>query len=371
MTGFSRSKRWALPVLSAVGLGLATFVAVPSAYAATVPGPPTGVTATPGNGSAVVKWTAPSSNGGSAITGYSVTATPVSKTCSTTSAKTCTVTGLTNGTTYTVTVRSKNALGKSAASIGVTVKPGVPLAPTGVKAVPGDGNATVSWTAPATNGSAITGYKVTSSPGSFTCSTTGAKTCTVAGLTNGTAYTFRVTARNARGTGAASAPSVPVAPNIIIAVGTEPVGISSDGIHVWVPNLTDNTVTELNASDGSLVQTIPVGAGPKWLSTDGTHVWVANFTDNTVTELNASDGSLVQNIFVGSQPKGISSDGTHVWVTSGGTGPGNGTVTELNVSDGSLVQTTAVGAGPYGISSDGTHVWVANTTDNTVTELVA
>src|ERR1019366_7997496 len=38
----------------------------------TVPGAPTAVTATPGNAQAVVSWVAPSSSGGSAITGYNV-----------------------------------------------------------------------------------------------------------------------------------------------------------------------------------------------------------------------------------------------------------------------------------------------------------
>ena len=93
MSGVSRSKWWTLPVLSGIGLlAVTTFVAVPPAYASvTGPGAPRQVLATPGNGSAVVKWTAPAHDGGSAITGYRVTTSPGSKTCSTTKAKTCTV----------------------------------------------------------------------------------------------------------------------------------------------------------------------------------------------------------------------------------------------------------------------------------------
>ena len=70
----------------------------------TAPGAPTGVTATAGNGSANVSWTAPSSNGGSPITSYTVTPyigstaqTPVTVTGSPPATST-TVTGLTNGT---------------------------------------------------------------------------------------------------------------------------------------------------------------------------------------------------------------------------------------------------------------------------------
>ena len=84
--------------------------------------------------------------------------------------------------------------------------PAPPGPPTSVLAVPLTSAAQVSWTAPVTDPYPITGYSVTSSPGGKTCTSLVA-TCVVRGLTNGTSYTFTVTASNYAGTGAASAPS--------------------------------------------------------------------------------------------------------------------------------------------------------------------
>ena len=95
-------------------------------------------------------------------------------------------------------------------SLNTMVPCGIPTAAT---ASAGDSSADVSWTAPAANsGPPVSGYLVTAAPVGAACSTTNALTCTVIGLTNGTAYTFTVRATNARGSGASSAPSVPVTP---------------------------------------------------------------------------------------------------------------------------------------------------------------
>src|SRR5690606_5013163 len=88
-----------------------------------------------------------------------------------------------------------------------------PGAPTKVSATAGDAKATVSWTAPSSNGgSPITKYSVTAQPGGKTATTTGATKAVVSGLSNGTAYTFTVTATNVAGTSAKSAASAAVKP---------------------------------------------------------------------------------------------------------------------------------------------------------------
>ena len=88
-----------------------------------------------------------------------------------------------------------------------------PGAPTGVTATAGNGTANVSWTAPSDGGSPITSYKITpyigaaaQTPTTITGSPP-ATSAAVGGLTNGSAYTFTVTASNALGSGPASTAS--------------------------------------------------------------------------------------------------------------------------------------------------------------------
>jgi Domain of unknown function (DUF1906)/Fibronectin type III domain len=184
---------------------------------ARAPSSPTTVSATGGNARVAISWTAAVANG-SPVTGYTVTASPGGAKDSVNGSTTSTVmSGLTNGTRYTFTVTATNAAGTSPASTpsaGVTPRvPSTSSAPTGATAAPGDAQAVASWTAPASNGGAfITGYTVTASPGGNTVTTTGATIATVTGLTDGTPYTFTVTATNSVGIGPASAPTAAVTP---------------------------------------------------------------------------------------------------------------------------------------------------------------
>ena len=141
-----------------VTAGATTFNINAAMVAISPPGAPTGVTASPGAASATVSWTAPGSNGGSAITSYTVTAADSTKsanggeTCTTTGALSCIVTGLTNGDSYTFTVTATNAAGTGPPSAASnSVKPAgssPPGAPTGVSATNGqNASSKVTWSA--------------------------------------------------------------------------------------------------------------------------------------------------------------------------------------------------------------------------------
>jgi hypothetical protein len=190
------------------------------------PGAPTAVTAVGGNAQATVSWVAPTVAGTSAITSYVVRAVQdTTKTCTwTTGALSCAVTALTNGTSYTFTVRAVNAAGMgpaSAASSPVTPA-SPPTPPLNVVATQSSTTATsvvLTWSVPASNGGlAITDYYATAAPGGLACysSPIANPTCTVTGLTLGTSYTFTVVAANAAGNSPPSAPSNAVVPTGIL-----------------------------------------------------------------------------------------------------------------------------------------------------------
>jgi hypothetical protein len=112
-------------------------------------------------------------------------------------------------------------------------QPTAPSAPGSVTASPATSSAQVSWAYPADDGgSAVSGYTITPYIGStaqtpIQVSSGSATSATVTGLTNGTGYTFTVTARNSVGTGPASTPSSSVTPEDTIFDFATPLTIDS------------------------------------------------------------------------------------------------------------------------------------------------
>ena len=191
------------------------------------PGPPIGVVAVPGNATALVTWNLPASDGGSTITQFEVASDPAGQGATVDgSTLEATVSGLTNGVPYGFVVTASNEIGtgpRSATSTPVVPKspPGPPLSAT---ATPGEGQAIINWSPPATDGgSPITQYTVTLTPGDHSVEVDGLTlSATVAGLDNGTPYLFSITATNSAGTGGPSesmgtvTPFTPTPPPVVV-----------------------------------------------------------------------------------------------------------------------------------------------------------
>jgi hypothetical protein len=204
-------------------IGTSTLVRTPVVVPRTVPGVPELGATTAGVGTAAVRWTAPTTTGGAAINGYVVRVYrdgALLKTVAlSSSARTYTATGLTNGVDHMFTVTARNVAGtgpESAASAVVVprTRPGAVVIGTSVA---GSASATANWTAPASDGgSAITAYTVRVYKGSSLVKTLtapgGSTSLEVTGLVNGASYAFTVTATNVAGIGTTSARSVAVVP---------------------------------------------------------------------------------------------------------------------------------------------------------------
>jgi hypothetical protein len=217
VTGLTNGYNYAFRVQAANAIGNGPLSAATVAVKVGTPTAPAFPTATAGNGQVTIRWW-PSSSVASPLLGYLVTpyigavAQP-GRTFNST-ASTQVITGLTNGATYTFKVSGFNAIGTGPATTFAALIVGAPTPPAGVTAVTGVGQATVSWIAPADNGSAITGYVVTpylglvaQAPMTFASA---AVSQIITGLTPGT-YTFKVAAVNVRGTGNRSTTSNTVA----------------------------------------------------------------------------------------------------------------------------------------------------------------
>jgi large repetitive protein len=279
-----------------VGLSTKTTTAI---VPVTIPGSPSNVSGTSKNASVLLTWSPPSSNGGTAITDYAIQFA-LSSSCSlsdptdcswgtfadgTSQSTSATVTGLTNGSSYTFRVAAVNKVGASTYAqslLDVTPMtiPGIPGALSGVAA---DQSATLNWSAPADNGGdALTNYVLTMSSNggqAFTQVSRDPSTATsflVNGLVNGTSYIFRVYAVNSVGQGTLFSTSPVIIPVTTPAQTSQPQCVPGDGVAklTWsAPANTGVGASMVRGDGGSVITNYQIQHSSNYNPSDGTGLW--------------------------------------------------------------------------------------------------
>lgn len=287
---------WPLvPMITAIGLALSGCGGGGggSSASSTVPDAPIIGTITPGDSALSVAFTAPSSNGGSAITSYTASCTGAgdTKTASGTNSP-IKVTSLSNGTAYSCAVTATNSVGTSAASGSANATPvasvTAPGAPTIGVATAGNASASIAFTAPSSNGgSAITAYTATctaSGASGASASATGTTSpITVSSLSNGTAYSCSVVASNAAGTGPSSG-SVAVTPSSAV---SSDILTKYSSLNTAVGTSASSTAVALNGT-GTSSSTAGVGCSVSGTGTTDTGVVNANNTSGITSTVRTS-----------------------------------------------------------------------------------
>jgi YVTN family beta-propeller protein len=322
--------------------------------AATTPGAPTSVTAgANGQTSASISFTSPASNGGAAITGYTIRSTPSTGLSTDTTSSPAVFSGLTPGVSYTFAVTARNAAGEGPQSAASNAVVTVVDPPANVHALGGDASATLTFVPPAAPlPSPVTSYSATSSPGGITVSGTSRPVIHVTGLTNGTPYTFTVTTHHANGSSETSTASNSVTPAKLPA-RTSPwayVPSEDDGLVSVIDTSTDRVINAIDLGDGSLptgaavnsagtrvyiamaggvkvidpatqavIATIPVPDNPSRVAVDpsGAHVYTANFEARSMSVIDASTNAVTDTIPLPNRPADLDVDpaGASVYVS--------------------------------------------------------
>ena len=317
VTGLTVRTDYKFRVAAVSSIGTGSYSENASATTLDVPSKPTGLVATANYTSVSLSWTAPSDNGGNAITGYTVDYAKSNDTWQTqdsasinNSTRETTIIGLTSSTQYNFRVAAINNVGQGAYSANTTIQtvtitlPGAPTVSVGTVTYD---SITITWTPPSnTGGGTIVDYTVDyagSDDSDWTnlragTGTNSSTTATASGLSNGTSYTFRVAAVNSAGTGAYSAnvtvtatdlPLVRITSFDLHADNTDASGITYDGTHLFVTDLTASKVFVYDV-DGNHIRNyettadqsgIGFGNDVSYVVTDTNKVYIDDPSDST------------------------------------------------------------------------------------------
>ena len=199
LTGLSNNTTVAFTLRAVNSEGDGAFATATAEVHAEAPGKVEGLNANAGNGQITLQWNAPSDGGADIEYIVYVNGSAMH----TTTATVATLTGLTNGSAYTIGVAARNYRDTGATSDTATATPlAAPGAPRSFTAAGGNAVVTLTWQAPSDNGGATVFYVLTYNGETVTIN--GAATAhTVSGLTNSVSYSFTLRAVNMTGTSAA------------------------------------------------------------------------------------------------------------------------------------------------------------------------
>ena len=192
ISGLTNNRKYSIAVTVDNGSGVVT-----TSVAAPVrpPMPVTGLSVTVQSLTFVINWAITDGEIDEPSVTYTATATPGGLTCSTTTTS-CTITGLTNGTEYSISVVGANSVGISLAVVTTGTHDEKPEAPATATSLSLNKSIALSWGAVVSPAN-IT-YVVTSGDGTVVCRTM-QTSCVVTGLKNGVNYTFAITTKTSTG----------------------------------------------------------------------------------------------------------------------------------------------------------------------------
>ena len=148
----------------------------------------------------------------------------------------------------------------------------------------------------------------------------------------------------------------------------EPVALVLDGTNMWVTDATLSGTKLLKLdSGGAILQTVDLGQGTSFVTFDGHNIWAPNLFDNTVSVVRASDGAVLKTLSGGlDEPGGIAFDGQRVLVVNESADNNMPSVTVYRATDLTSLGKFALPSGsePLGACSDGVNFWIALQTSN-------
>ena len=182
-----------------------------------------------------------------------------------------------------------------------------------------------------------------------------------------------------------------------INIGQDTHGIASNGIHLWVSQPFDDTISKIDIGTNRVIDTFPIkvdkpGKWFDWVSDtvfeyldyeigrpwevefDGRYLWVAHLNDASISKIDVTNNQVLASIAIGEHPQDIEFDGSYIWVVNcvcNGIGESvPGTILKIDPSIDRVVATITLGRSPEDLVFDGGYLWVANQYDDSISKVV-